>query len=95
MTFGKNRVQYNPFYWKFYRFDRFDVYSYEEGTELSLYVADYVEKEIEKAVNKLIEMELENLKLLQGKKGKKKKCGKPDDPCWPVWRIFYKPWEFL
>jgi len=48
MIFGKNRVQYNDFYWKFYRFERFDVYSYEDGTDLSLYVADYVEKEIER-----------------------------------------------
>ena len=46
MTFGKNRVQYNNAYWKFYRFDRFDVYSYENGTDLSLYVADFVEKEL-------------------------------------------------
>ncbi|MDT8431431.1 MAG: hypothetical protein RQ746_07885 [Bacteroidales bacterium] len=46
MTFGKNRVQYSSNYWKFYRFDRFDVYSYEEGTDLSLYVADFVEKEL-------------------------------------------------
>ncbi|HYW95693.1 MAG TPA: hypothetical protein VE870_08905, partial [Bacteroidales bacterium] len=46
MKFGKNRVQYNTFYWKYYRFDKYDVYSYEEGTELSLYVADYAEKEI-------------------------------------------------
>ncbi len=48
MTFGKNRLQFNTFYWKFYRFERFDIYSYEDGTELSLYVADYVEKEIER-----------------------------------------------
>ena len=47
MNFGKNRVQYNNRYWKFYRFDRFDVYSYENGTDLSLYVADFVEKELE------------------------------------------------
>lgn len=46
MTFGKNRVQYNPFYWKFYRFERFDVYSYDEGKELSLFVADYLKTEI-------------------------------------------------
>jgi len=46
MTFGKNRVQFFDNYWKFYRFDRFDVYSYEEGTDLSLYVADFVEKEL-------------------------------------------------
>lgn len=47
MNFGKNRVQYTDRYWKFYRFDRFDVYSYENGTDLSLYVADFVEKELE------------------------------------------------
>ncbi len=47
MTFGKNRVQYNNRYWKYYRFERFDVYSYENGTDLSLYVADFVEKELE------------------------------------------------
>ncbi len=46
MTFGKNRVQYNTFYWKYYRFDRYDVYSYDEGRELSLYVADYLEDEL-------------------------------------------------
>lgn len=48
MKFGKNRVQYNTFYWKFYRFENYDVYSYEDGTELSLQVADYVGKEIER-----------------------------------------------
>ena len=46
MNFGKNRVQFNDRYWKYYRFDRFDVYSYENGTDLSLYVADFVEKEL-------------------------------------------------
>ncbi len=46
MTFGKNRVQYSDNYWKFYRFERFDVYSYEEGADLSLYVAGFVEKEL-------------------------------------------------
>lgn len=46
MSFGKNRVQYTSEYWKFYRFDRYDVYSYENGTDLSLYVADFVEKEL-------------------------------------------------
>ncbi len=46
MTFGKNRVQYTDKYWKYYRFERFDVYSFDQGTELSLYVADFVEKEL-------------------------------------------------
>lgn len=48
MKFGKNRVQYNTLYWKYYRFERFDVYSYEEGTELSLYVADYLKDELDR-----------------------------------------------
>ena len=47
MNFGKNRLQFNNRYWKYYRFDRFDVYSYEKGTDLSLYVADFVEKELD------------------------------------------------
>ena len=47
MNFGKNRLQFNNRYWKYYRFDRFDVYSYENGTDLSLYVADFVEKELD------------------------------------------------
>jgi Tol biopolymer transport system component len=48
MKFGKNRVQFNSFYWKFYRFERYDVYSYEEGTDLSLFIAGYVDKEMER-----------------------------------------------
>lgn len=58
MTFGKNRVQYNERYWKFYRFERFDVYSYEQGTDLSLYVADFVEKEME-LIERFFDYEIE------------------------------------
>ncbi len=58
MNFGKNRVQYNNRYWKFYRFDRFDVYSYENGTDLSLYVADFVEKELE-LIERFFDYEIE------------------------------------
>lgn len=58
MNFGKNRVQYNNRYWKFYRFERFDVYSYEDGTDLSLYVADFVEKELE-LVERFFDYEIE------------------------------------
>jgi len=57
-NFGKNRVQYNDRYWKFYRFDRFDVYSYEHGTDLSLYVADFVEKELE-LIERFFDYEIE------------------------------------
>lgn len=41
MTFGKNRVQYNDFYWQYYRFDKFDTYFYVGGNQL----AEYVSKE--------------------------------------------------
>ncbi len=58
MNFGKNRVQYNDQYWKFYRFERFDVYSYENGTDLSLYVADFVEKELE-LIERFFDYEIE------------------------------------
>lgn len=58
MDFGKNRVQFNDRYWKFYRFERFDVYSYENGTDLSLYVADFVEKELE-LIERFFDYEIE------------------------------------
>ncbi|MFO7656439.1 MAG: hypothetical protein R6W78_05175 [Bacteroidales bacterium] len=46
MVFGKNRVQYNNFYWSFERYDRFDVYFNQDGKELAEYVADFARKEI-------------------------------------------------
>jgi hypothetical protein len=46
MQFGKNRVQYNNFYWNYYRFDRYDVYFNEDGENLAAYTSDFVEKEI-------------------------------------------------
>mgnify|MGYP006280901095 CR=1 FL=1 len=58
MNFGKNRVQYNNRYWKYYRFERFDVYSYENGTDLSLYVADFVQKELE-LIERFFDYEIE------------------------------------
>jgi hypothetical protein len=46
MTFGKNRVQYNDFYWFFYRYNRFDTYFNQEGKALANYTADYLSEEI-------------------------------------------------
>ncbi len=46
MTFGKNRVQYNNFYWSYYRFDRYDVYFNQEGTEIAKYVGKYAYDEL-------------------------------------------------
>ncbi len=39
MTFGKNRVQYQEFYWQYYRYKYFNVYFYKEGEELAEYVS--------------------------------------------------------
>ncbi|MBT3207377.1 MAG: hypothetical protein HN704_08235 [Bacteroidetes bacterium] len=46
MTFGKNRVQYEQFFWQFYRYDKFDVYYYVHGKELALFTAKTVEAKI-------------------------------------------------
>ncbi len=46
MTFGKNRVQYNDFYWSFYRHEKFDVYFNQDGIQLAQYTADFAEKEL-------------------------------------------------
>ncbi|MGB0166442.1 MAG: hypothetical protein ACPF8V_06265 [Luteibaculum sp.] len=37
--FGKNRVQYQDFYWQYYRYKYFNVYFYKEGEELAEYVS--------------------------------------------------------
>ena len=46
MTFGKNRVQYNDFYWQYYRLDKFDTYFNQYGKNLALYTQWYANKEI-------------------------------------------------
>ncbi len=46
MTFGKNRVQYNTFFWSFYRFEQYDVYFNEYGRQLADYTAEVVRKKL-------------------------------------------------
>lgn len=48
MTFGKNRVQYNDFYWSYYRFERFDVYFNQDGNELALYAESVAGPELDR-----------------------------------------------
>jgi len=48
MTFGKNRVQYNDFYWSYYRFERFDVYFNQDGNELALYAESVISPELDR-----------------------------------------------
>lgn len=44
--FGKNRVQYNDFYWEYYRFPRFDTYFYLDGRRLARYTSKVIEEEL-------------------------------------------------
>ncbi|HEX2922359.1 MAG TPA: hypothetical protein VHO50_14445 [Bacteroidales bacterium] len=46
MSFGKNKVQYFNYYWSFYRFDDFDCYFNEYGSDLAQYTADYAMKRL-------------------------------------------------
>jgi hypothetical protein len=46
MRFGKNRVQYQDFYWQFYRYENYDIYFNQFGKELAEDVASTAEKEI-------------------------------------------------
>ena len=41
MEFGKNRIQWKEFHWSYYRYETFDVYFYQGGTELANYVLNY------------------------------------------------------
>ncbi|MBN2663280.1 MAG: PD40 domain-containing protein [Bacteroidales bacterium] len=43
MNFGKNRIQYKPFDWKYYRYNDYDIYCYERGVNLGKYVAENIE----------------------------------------------------
>jgi len=47
MTFGKSRVQYNDFYWQYYRFPKFDVYFYVHGNKLAEYTAKIATEEMQ------------------------------------------------
>ncbi|HNR20345.1 MAG TPA: hypothetical protein PKN75_08895 [Bacteroidia bacterium] len=47
MSFGKNRVQYNDFYWTYYRFKNFDTYFYVGGKEVAEYIGRYAQADID------------------------------------------------
>ena len=44
--FGKNRVQYDYFEWKFYRYAQYETYFYTGGKELAIYTAKVARKHI-------------------------------------------------
>jgi hypothetical protein len=83
MTFGKNRVQYNRFYWSFIRADRFDTYFNENGRPIAEYTISFVEKTLPQleslfdyklsdriifvVYNKLTDFRQSNIGLITGK----------------------------
>ena len=46
--FGKNRIQYKDFNWRYYSSDNFDIYFYDGGESNALVAAKYLEKEFER-----------------------------------------------
>lgn len=52
--FGKSRVQYQPFYWTYYNFPRYQVYFYEGCRDIAKYVSyrmDYHLRDLEKKLD--------------------------------------------
>jgi hypothetical protein len=46
VQFGKNRVQYQKFTWKYYQTDNFNTYFKQDGLEIAKYVAQVAEHEL-------------------------------------------------
>lgn len=46
VQYGKNRVQYQKFSWKYYQTDNFNTYFSQNGLEIAKYVAQVAEKEL-------------------------------------------------
>jgi hypothetical protein len=46
VEFGKNRVQYQKFKWRYYQTDNFNTYFSQDGLELGKFVAQVAEKEL-------------------------------------------------
>ncbi|MDA3954065.1 MAG: hypothetical protein PF485_10475 [Bacteroidales bacterium] len=53
MIFGKNRVQYNDFYWSFHRYEKFDTYFNQDGEAIALFTGENASFEILKLEEKL------------------------------------------
>jgi hypothetical protein len=46
--FGKNRVQYKNFKWRYYSTENFDIYFYDGGNEIAKIATKYLEKEFDR-----------------------------------------------
>ncbi len=53
MEFGRSRVQFDEFFWTFYKFDRFDTYFYLNGKELAVHASEYADQQLLKYEDEL------------------------------------------
>lgn len=53
MDFGKNRVQYNDFYWSFYRYTKFDTYFNQDGEPIARFTGERASDEISQLEERL------------------------------------------
>src|SRR4028118_1052732 len=58
VQFGKNRVQYQKFDWKYYQTENFNSYFSQDGLELGKYVAQVAENEL-KSLEEFVEFGLQ------------------------------------
>ncbi len=59
MDFGKNRIQFSPYKWEYFRFEKFDTYFYKNGRELAAYISESVEKNL-KDIEEFYDFQLES-----------------------------------
>jgi len=62
--FGKSRVQFQPFYWTYYGFDRYQVYLYEGCEDIAKYISYRTEfhlKDLEKKLDHQIDDKIQIL----------------------------------
>ncbi len=58
VDYGKNRIQYKKFHWKFYQTENFNTYSSQGGLELGKFVAQTAEEEL-KSIEQATEYSLQ------------------------------------
>ncbi len=64
MTFGRKRVQYETFFWSYYRFEGFDVYFNRNGKNLALYTASFVQNNLSGIEQKVGETVADQLQFI-------------------------------
>jgi hypothetical protein len=64
MDFGKNRIQYQNFNWTYFDFERYRIYSYQGGSEISKYVSVSVNKQLPILEKKLDYQSEEKISIL-------------------------------